>query len=167
MIKLIVCVAKNNLIGDSEPVGNGLLWHTKEELQHFNEFTKSHTVLFGKKTAEVVPLNIIEKTRDVIVLDFDMNVDEIISQYKNSKDVLWICGGASIYKLFLEKECVEEMYISFLKPHVKVQEANKPVYFPIELTDDFDIIENVEKTDFNYIVLKKNLNNLINDKGVM
>lgn len=155
MIKMIVCIAENNLIGDANPQGNGLLWHTKEELQHFNKFTKSHTVLFGKKTADVVPLNIIEKTRDVIILDFDMNVDEIISQYKDSKDVLWICGGASIYKLFLEKKCVEQIYISYLKSHIKVQKANKPVYFPIEFLNDFDSIENVKHTDFNYTVFSK------------
>ena len=28
-INMIVCVAENNLIGDKNPTGNGLLWHSK------------------------------------------------------------------------------------------------------------------------------------------
>ena len=36
-INMIVCVAENNLIGDKNPTGNGLLWHSKEELAYYKE----------------------------------------------------------------------------------------------------------------------------------
>lgn len=40
-LKMIVCVAKDNLIGSSSPQGNGLLWHSTEELKYFkNNYEK-------------------------------------------------------------------------------------------------------------------------------
>ena len=30
-------MAENNLIGDKNPTGNGLLWHSKEELAYYKE----------------------------------------------------------------------------------------------------------------------------------
>ena len=38
-LKMIVCVGENNLIGDKVPSGNGLLWHSKEELLYYKSIT--------------------------------------------------------------------------------------------------------------------------------
>lgn len=34
-LNMIVCVGENNLIGDRVPEGNGLLWHSMEELNYY------------------------------------------------------------------------------------------------------------------------------------
>ena len=34
-LNMIVCVGKDNLIGDKVPEGNGLLWHSMEELNYY------------------------------------------------------------------------------------------------------------------------------------
>ena len=65
-INMIVCVAENNLIGDKNPTGNGLLWHSKEELAYYKERTIGNVVIFGKNTAKYVPLELMKKNRDVI-----------------------------------------------------------------------------------------------------
>ena len=64
-LKLIVCLGKDGLIGDSNPVGNGLLWHSKEELSYYKEKTVGNIVLFGKNTGVVVPVELMKKNREV------------------------------------------------------------------------------------------------------
>lgn len=44
---MIVCISEDNLIGDANPDGNGLLWHIKEELI-FKSITLGHTLLLVK-----------------------------------------------------------------------------------------------------------------------
>ena len=50
-LNIIVCVAENNLIGDKVPEGNGLLWHSLEELNYYKSKTVGNVVLFGENTA--------------------------------------------------------------------------------------------------------------------
>lgn len=44
-LNMIVCISEDNLIGDANPDGNGLLWHIKEELLYFKSITLGHTLL--------------------------------------------------------------------------------------------------------------------------
>lgn len=62
-LKLIVCVGKDNLIGDRTPDenSNGMLWHIKEELIYFKNKTIGNTVLFGGTTAKYVPIELMKK----------------------------------------------------------------------------------------------------------
>ena len=62
-LKLIVCVGKDNLIGDRTPDknSNGMLWHIKEELIYFKSKTVGNTVLFGGTTAKYVPVELMKK----------------------------------------------------------------------------------------------------------
>ena len=65
-LKMIVCVGKDNLIGDRTPDenSNGMLWHIKEELMYFKERTMGNTVLFGGTTAKYVPVELMRKNRE-------------------------------------------------------------------------------------------------------
>ena len=60
-LNMIVCVAENNLIGDKVPEGNGLLWHSLEELNYYKSKTVGNVVLFGENTAKYVPINLMKK----------------------------------------------------------------------------------------------------------
>jgi len=79
-LKMIVCVGKDNLIGDRTPDenSNGMLWHIKEELMYFKERTMGNTVLFGGTTAKYVPVELMRKNREVIVLHRTMDVPKLI-----------------------------------------------------------------------------------------
>ena len=102
-INMIVCVAENNLIGDKNPTGNGLLWHSKEELAYYKERTIGNVVIFGKNTAKYVPLELMKKNRDVIVISSKDSFYEIVERYKDTDKKIFICGGATVYKAYLEK----------------------------------------------------------------
>lgn len=92
-LNMIVCVGENNLIGDRVPEGNGLLWHSMEELNYYKSKTIGNVVLFGENTAKYVPINLMKKNREVIVLTLDSKLEDIMEQYKNSGKDIFICGG--------------------------------------------------------------------------
>ena len=101
---VIVAVAKNNIIGNKGDIP----WHIKEDFQHFKELTLGHPCIMGDKTYESLP----EKPlpgRENIVLTFDKNYHpdgavikhsfEDALEYCKDKLKVYICGGATIYKL--------------------------------------------------------------------
>lgn len=147
-INMIVCVAEKNLIGDKTPTGNGLLWHSKEELAYYKERTIGNVVIFGKNTAKYVPLELMKKNRDVIVISSKDNFDEIIEKYRDTDKKIFICGGATVYKAYLEKYDLDNIYISVLKPHIQVSTPNTPLYFPNVEDYGYSISDTKEYNDF-------------------
>lgn len=147
-VNMIVCVAENNLMGDKNPEGNGLLWHSKEELNYFKEKTIGNVVIFGKNTAKCVPIELMKKNRDVIVISSKDNFNDIVDQYKYTDKDIFICGGATVYKDFLEKYKMDNIYVSVLKSHIDVKKPNKPLYFPNIEEFGYEIVESVEYNDF-------------------
>lgn len=145
MFKIIVAHAPNRVIGN----GIHIPWHIKEEFQHFKRTTLGHTIIMGSTTFLSIgkPL----PNRKTIVINQDPNFDtmgqelctdlnEIISKYKDSEEVVFVCGGASIYRQMLPY--VNEMIISVVKKEV---EGN--IYFP-EYENDFEVYEEVEYEEF-------------------
>lgn len=147
-INMIVCVAKDNLIGDKNPEGNGLLWHSKEELNYYKDKTIGNVVIFGKNTAKCVPIELMKKNREVIVVSSKDNFDEIVEKYENSEKEIFICGGATVYKSYLEKYKLDNIYISVLKPHIEVKTPNEPLYFPYVERYGYKVVEKKEYNDF-------------------
>ena len=145
MFKIIVAHAPNRIIGN----GIHIPWHIKEEFQHFKRTTLGHTIIMGSTTFMSIgkPL----PNRKTIVINQDPNFDtmgqelctdlnEVINKYKDSEEVVFICGGASIYRQMLPH--VNEMIISVVKKEV---EGN--IYFP-EYENDFEVYEEVEHDEF-------------------
>lgn len=156
-VNLIVCVAKDNLIGDKNPEGNGLLWHSKEELLFYKEKTVGNVVLFGTNTAKYVPIKLMEKTRDVVVMSSKDKIEDVIKKYENTGKELFICGGATVYKYYLENYPLDKLYISKLKENVEVKEAKNPLYLPNVEEYGYKIVDQMEYNDFiSYIYMKRN-----------
>lgn len=154
-LNMIVCVGENNLIGDRVPEGNGLLWHSMEELNYYKSKTIGNVVLFGENTAKYVPINLMEKNREVIVLTLDSKLEDIMEQYKNSGKDIFICGGYTIYKYYLDNYEIDEIYISKLKPHVEVAHASNPLYFPDVEKYGYKLVSEIDYNDFTATIYKK------------
>ena len=127
-LNMILCVTEDYLLGDSNPEGNGLLWHVKDELSYFKERTVGQVVIFGKKTADCVPLELMRKNRIVEVLRSNMKIEDIMEKYRDTNKQIIIAGGAIIYKYFLENYDLDKIYLSVLKKHVPVKESANPIY---------------------------------------
>lgn len=104
MITIIVATDDQLLIGNKS-TRNGLPWNVKEDLAHFKQTTLHKTILMGLTTYQAIgrPL----PNRKTIVVSFDPFEDErvevkydlmeVIQDYRERQEDLYICGGASIY----------------------------------------------------------------------
>lgn len=100
-IYIVVAIASNNAIGKN----NQLLWHLPNDLKHFKEITKGHTVIMGRKTYDSVgkPL---PKRRNIVVTRQPIEIPgcEVAGSLQEAMELgktdgdLYIIGGAEIYK---------------------------------------------------------------------
>lgn len=145
MFKIIVAHDPNRVIGN----GPNIPWHISEDFKHFKTTTSGHTIVYGSTT--FISIGHALPNRKNIVLnftkDFDApgcevvtSIDEIIKRYKDSDEVVFICGGASIYRQFLPY--VSELIISEVK---KEYEGN--VFFP-EYLDEFEVYKEDPREEF-------------------
>lgn len=140
MLSLIVAVAKNNVIGK----GNALIWHLPEDLKHFKEITTGKTIIMGRKTFESLGRILPKRKHIVLCKSGCLNVDdervEIIKdiseleKYINDSEEHFVIGGATIYKLLLDK--VNKMYITRIN-----EDFDGDAYFPDFDENAWEIIE--------------------------
>lgn len=156
-LKLIVCVGKDNLIGDRTPDenSNGMLWHIKEELIYFKNKTIGNTVLFGGTTAKYVPIELMKKNREVITLHRNMNVPKLIEDLTLQNKTIFVAGGYSIYKYFLGNFEIDEIFFSKIKDSVEVKKAVEPLYFPNIEDYGYKIVDKKDYEEFIAYVYKK------------
>lgn len=122
--KIIANVNKNLFIGKD----NQLLYHIKNDLVNFKRMTINNVVIMGRKTYESLPngslsdrVNIIvtnnleysvsEETKNTFIVHNIEDAIELCDAYFSDK-TCYVIGGASLYNLFLEKNLVDEMYIT-------------------------------------------------------
>lgn len=60
---IIVAIANNNAIGKD----NKLLCHLPEDLKHFKEITKGHTVIMGRNTFLSLPKGALPNRRNIVL----------------------------------------------------------------------------------------------------
>jgi len=159
MINMIWAMDKNNLIGD----GNRIPWHVKEDLVYYKNKTKGQTVLMGDAT--YFSLKSYYKTKPlpygkcyIATIDKNLKIEnplediEIIydldSFLKSYDGDLWVCGGATIYKLALPY--ANRLYISFIKGDFKGDK-----YFPTIDYDKYNMIWENETDSVIYKVFER------------
>ena len=105
-LTMIAAIGKNNELGKY----NKLLWHLPQDMKFFREQTKGHTIVMGRKTFESLPGLLPHRHHIVIsrshpdlpkeVEIFD-SPDAFIEAYQDTKEEIFVIGGAMIYKEFL------------------------------------------------------------------
>jgi len=149
-INIIVAICKNNGIG----INNKLPWHYSSDLKKFKTLTtgnKKNAVIMGKNTYQSLDKKL--SNRDNLILSKSLIIDEknddFISKSFNNLDMLlnfiktknyeniWIIGGNQIYKLFLNKNIVDKIYLTYI---------NKPyecdIFFPKINSNNFKLMKN-------------------------
>ncbi len=118
MLKIIVAMDPHRGIGFE----NRLPWSIKEDLQQFKKITFGHGVLMGRKTLESIQHALPGRTNYVMThqaqLPFENvtvvhDVEAFLKEKRDSEDVVFVIGGASLYHLALDY--VNEMIISEVK----------------------------------------------------
>lgn len=100
----IAAVADNGVIGKD----NDLIWHLPDDLKHFKQLTKGHTIVMGRKTWESIGAKPLPKRRHIIITrnaeytaigaEVVTSVEAALALIENDEQP-FIVGGAEIYKL--------------------------------------------------------------------
>jgi len=131
MISLIVAVAKNNAIGRK----NQLLWDIPEDMAHFKKTTSGHTVIMGERTYQSIGRPLPNRKNIVVTLNKDLqapgcevrfDLDEVLREYKNSEEEVFVIGGGIIYKLSLPM--VDKLYLTVVDDAPEDADAFFPDY---------------------------------------
>lgn len=121
MVKIAIWCrhAGDNIIG----IGPTIPWHVSSDFKRFKRITQGKSLLVGEKTYESFPNHTLPN-RKIYVLTFNKEYEvsdsdahfvlNDIADVDLIQDELYISGGASIYKLFMEKRLpdivVESVY---------------------------------------------------------
>ena len=167
IISLIVAVSENGVIGKD----NDLIWHLPNDISFFKETTIGHHVIMGRRNFESIPhkfrplpdrTNIVitrqsnYKAEGCIVVN---SVEKAIEIAKNNGEPHpFIIGGGQIYKISLEKNLVDRIYLTRIH-----HSFDGDTFFP-ELNSDWKEVnrehcfkDNNHEYDYSFILLDKNI----------
>ena len=163
-IKLIVAMSDNYIIGNN----NKLLWDIKEDMKLFKETTKNSIVVMGRKTYESIGKPLENRINVILTKDHEfvgtLNAEDIFitnnlriynsfnQLYKklnelSENDTVFVIGGRQLYKQFLDKSLIDEMFISHIKGNFEGDTK-----FPFV---DFKKYSLIHKKDYKEFIFKK------------
>lgn len=122
-VSLIVAMDLDRGIGRD----NDLMWHLPNDMKFFKDTTQQHVVVMGRKNYDSIP----EKyrplpNRENVVLTRNTgftaencevfhSLEACLEFYKSeSERTIFIIGGGEIYRLALEAQVVDEMFITHI-----------------------------------------------------
>jgi len=145
MIKIIVAMSKNRVIGDS----NTLIWHLPEDLKRFRQLTTGNTIVMGRKTYESIGKPLPNRRSIIITRDPDYSVEgcEVVNSLEEalllSNNDCFIIGGGEIYRQAID--IADRIYLTLIN-----KEFEGDTSFP-ELKDWVEIsYEDFDNDDFEY-----------------
>ena len=120
-VSLIVAASKNGVIGKD----NDLIWHLPRDMKFFKDTTLGHNVIMGRKNFESIPHKyrpLPGRTNIVITRQSEYtaegcivvkSVEAALEIAKNNGDKEpFIIGGGQIYRLALEQDLVDKIYLT-------------------------------------------------------
>lgn len=165
-VSLIVAASENGVIGKD----NDLIWHLPKDMRFFKDTTMGHHVIMGRKNFESIPhkfrplpnrTNVVITRQTAYKADGCMvvsSIEEALQIAKhNGDDEAFIIGGGQIYKLALEANLVDKIYLT--KVHHSFE---GDTFFPA-LNKDWKEISRIQNQadekhlySFDFITLEKN-----------
>ena len=119
MLSIIVSKAANNIIGKE----NKKPWNIEEDNKRFDELTKGHIIILGRKAFESLDEVLPDRTYVVMTenrqLKFPQDNVQIVHSmlelqaYIEDENENFVAGGAMIYNLFMRH--VNKLYVTELK----------------------------------------------------
>jgi len=117
-LAMIVAMANNNVIG----LNNDMPWHLPADLQWFKKTTLGSPIIMGRKTYESIGRPLPGRLNIILSRDTKLKIDgctvvnsledalNIAKEADNSKDEIFITGGAHLYNKFLAD--VDTLYLT-------------------------------------------------------
>jgi dihydrofolate reductase len=123
VVSLIVAVSENGVIGRD----GGLPWRLSGDLKHFKRTTMGHHLIIGRRTWDEVGQPLPGRTMVVVTRSRALQAEgaTIVHSLNEALEVArdddepFIGGGAHIYRMALENDLVNRLYITRI--HAKVE----------------------------------------------
>jgi dihydrofolate reductase len=171
--KLIACFNKKRVLGKD----GHLIWRIGNDMANFKRQTLCNVVIMGRKTYESLPngeplkdrVNVIISANEEFSVDSKFENVFIVKTIEDAVELcetlfddkeLFVIGGESIYRQFMEKGLVDEMRLTIVN-----DECEGDVFFPEYNEDDWYVYyksmaqvsswEGVDKSFYFEILLKK------------
>ena len=131
-ISIIAAIGRKRELGK----GNDLLWKIPDDLKHFRELTKGHSIIMGRKTWESLPIHPLPYRTNIVVTRDPQYIGEtyltassIEDAITKAKDVpgaeeIFIIGGAQIYAAALP--LVDRLYLTL----IDAEASDADTFFP-------------------------------------
>lgn len=149
MVKIIVAVSKNGIIGDS----GDLVWNLPQDLKRFKEITSGHAVVMGRKTHQSIG-KILPNRRNIIITrnaTFISTDCEIVNSVEEALLLTggdcFIIGGGEIYKQTLS--LATQLYMTLVDSEFKGDTEFPPVTPEWYITKREDFVA-TEKNPYNH-----------------
>lgn len=135
----IVLIDKNWGIG----IGGEQMKFLKQDLRNFNKLTTGNTVVMGYTTFISLPHGPLKNKRNIVFYDKDEQIDgvEVVNSLQQFLDMrsslgeIFVCGGASIYKMLLPY--CKYAYVTKLDSEYEVD-----TYFPnLDELEDWECVQ--------------------------
>ncbi len=150
VISIIVGMTKNQVIGKN----NQLPWHIPEDLKNFKRLTQNNVVVMGRKTYDSIPAKFrpLPNRHNIVIsrsmqpeesIDVCSSIQDAISKAKTYNKEIFVIGGSTIYKQFLE--IADKMYISYINKNYEGD-----TYFPEFNQEEW---ETTNKEEFEHFTL--------------
>jgi dihydrofolate reductase len=133
-VALIVAIDSARGIGKN----NDLMWHLPNDMKFFKETTQNQIVVMGRKNYDSIPekyrplpnrLNVVlTRNADFQAPDCEVftSLEACFEHFKNETErTIFIIGGGEIYKMALEYNRIDEMYITYIN-----KEYGADTFFP-------------------------------------
>lgn len=112
---IISAMSKNGVIG----LGAGMPWHVPEEYAQYLRHVSGQTIIMGRRSWEIFGADL-TTTRNIVVSRSGQvtgalavaSLEQALVRAEQTRRTVFIAGGASIYAQALERDCVDEMYLS-------------------------------------------------------
>lgn len=171
--KIIACINQKRVLGND----GKLLYHIGNDLANFKRMTVGNVVIMGRKTFESLPngaplkdrINIIITSNEEYGVDANFenvyivhsveDAIELCDAFFSDKEV-FVIGGESIYRQFMEKDLVNEMRLTIVN-----DDADGNAVFPEYNEEDWYVYyksmaqvsswEGVDKSFYFEVLLKK------------
>ena len=154
-LSMIAAIGKNNELGKN----NDLIWNIPNDLKFFKEKTVDKTVVMGANTFHSIgkPLpqrkNIVITHQNIDKVLIYKSIREFLIDYKNKKEEVFIIGGASIYKEFIDY--ASKLYLT----EIDASDKEADTYFPKfnkQLYEKIILDENEENNiKYTHVLYKK------------
>lgn len=146
---LIAAETKDGFIAKSDSQ-NSMDWTSPEDKKFFIEKTKSAgTIIMGRKTFETFGRPLKDR-RNIVMTRQEIKIPGVETTNESPEDLIKrlesegvkevaICGGAEIYKLFLEKDLVDTAFIT----QENIEFGGGVPLFPAEIRQKLELVSSV------------------------